>query len=454
MSAMTRLQGNSLAARATRSALLTVGGFGFAQALRLASNLILTRLLFPEAFGLMALVLVWLMGLGLFSDVGITPSILHSKRGDDRDFLNTAWTMQIIRGVGLWITACLLAFPMAWVYDEPMLTQILPVAALLLLFNGFRPTRMITANRHLNLGRLTLLEAAVQVVGVSSGVILAVLTGSIWSLVAAGVIGAAAELVIYGLFLPGERNRLRWEPKAVKELFSFGKWMFLSTACGFFFLQADKLLIGKFIPLDAFGVYNIGFFLAAFPMMLGTMVTQKVLIPIYREAPPRESRANFLKLRKMRFLASAALIPMVGIFALLGVWIVGVLYDPRYVNAGAVVVVLACAQIPAILVLTYDQAALAAGDSKRFFVLSAVRAVVMVVCLLVGLQSGGLLGALVGQAVAYLVIYPGVVWLARHMGAWDPLHDAVFALIGLLLTALALGVNWSHIMALAEQTGG
>lgn len=454
MSAMTRLQGNSLAARATRSALLTVGGFGFAQALRLASNLILTRLLFPEAFGLMALVLVWLMGLGLFSDVGITPSILHSKRGDDRDFLNTAWTMQIIRGVGLWVTACLLAFPMAWVYDEPMLTQILPVAALLLLFNGFRPTRMITANRHLNLGRLTLLEAAVQVVGVSSGVILAVLTGSIWSLVAAGVIGAAAELVIYGLFLPGERNRLRWEPKAVKELFSFGKWMFLSTACGFFFLQADKLLIGKFIPLDAFGVYNIGFFLAAFPMMLGTMVTQKVLIPIYREAPPRESRANFLKLRKMRFLASAALIPMVGIFALLGVWIVGVLYDPRYVNAGAVVVVLACAQIPAILVLTYDQAALAAGDSKRFFVLSAVRAVVMVACLLVGLQSGGLLGALVGQGVAYLVIYPGVVWLARHMGAWDPLHDAVFALIGLVLTALALGGNWPHIMALAVKTGG
>lgn len=454
MSAMTRLQGNSLAARATRSALLTVGGFGFAQALRLASNLILTRLLFPEAFGLMALVLVWLMGLGLFSDVGITPSILHSKRGDDRDFLNTAWTMQIIRGVGLWVTACLLAFPMAWVYDEPMLTQILPVAALLLLFNAFRPTRMITANRHLNLGRLTLLEAAVQVVGVSSGVILAVLTGSIWSLVAAGVIGAAAELVIYGLFLPGERNRLRWEPKAVKELFSFGKWMFLSTACGFFFLQADKLLIGKFIPLDAFGVYNIGFFLAAFPMMLGTMVTQKVLIPIYREAPPRESRANFLKLRKMRFLASAALIPMVGIFALLGVWIVGVLYDPRYVNAGAVVVVLACAQIPAILVLTYDQAALAAGDSKRFFVLSAVRAVVMVACLLVGLQSGGLLGALVGQGVAYLVIYPGVVWLARHMGAWDPLHDAVFALIGLVLTALALGGNWPHIMALAVKTVG
>jgi O-antigen/teichoic acid export membrane protein len=210
MSALTRLQGNSLAARASRSALLTVGGFGFAQALRLASNLILTRLLFPEAFGLMALVLVWLMGLGLFSDVGITPSILHSKRGDDPDFLNTAWTMQILRGVGLWVVACLLAYPMALVYQEPMLTQILPVAALLLLFNGFRPTRMIMANRHLNLGRLTVLEALVQFIGVSSSVILALWTGSIWALVAAGVVGAAAELVIYSAFLPGMRNLLRW----------------------------------------------------------------------------------------------------------------------------------------------------------------------------------------------------------------------------------------------------
>lgn len=453
MSALSRLQGNSLAARASRSALLTVGGFGFAQALRLASNLILTRLLFPEAFGLMALVLVWLMGLGLFSDVGITPSILHSKRGDDPDFLNTAWTMQILRGVGLWVVACLLAYPMALVYQEPMLTQILPVAALLLLFNGFRPTRMITANRHLNLGRLTVLEALVQFIGVSSSVILALWTGSIWALVAAGVVGAAAELVIYSAFLPGMRNRLRWEAKAVKELFSFGKWMFLSTACGFFYLQADKLLIGKFIPLDAFGVYNIGFFLAAFPMMLGNMVTQKVLIPIYREAPPRESRANFLKLRKMRFLASAALIPMVGIFALLGVWIVDLLYDPRYADAGAVAVVLACAQIPAILVLTYDQAALAVGDSKRFFVLSALRALFMVGCLLIGLQMGGLVGALVGQGIAYVMTYPVVVWLARRMGAWDPLHDAVFAAIGAVLTALALGVNWSAILALLPPVG-
>ncbi|HBB84471.1 MAG TPA: polysaccharide biosynthesis protein, partial [Sulfitobacter sp.] len=93
-------------ARALRSTSWIVLSYGGAQAIRLASNLILTRLLFPEAFGLMALIQVVIVGLTLFSDVGIGPSIAQSKRGDDRDFLNTAWTIQAIRGGCLWLAAC------------------------------------------------------------------------------------------------------------------------------------------------------------------------------------------------------------------------------------------------------------------------------------------------------------------------------------------------------------
>lgn len=85
--------GNRLMARALRSTSWIVLGYGGSQAIRLASNLILTRLLFPEAFGLMALIQVVIVGLTLFSDVGIAPSIAQSKRGDDRDFLDTAWTI-------------------------------------------------------------------------------------------------------------------------------------------------------------------------------------------------------------------------------------------------------------------------------------------------------------------------------------------------------------------------
>ncbi|WP_299926863.1 oligosaccharide flippase family protein [uncultured Pelagimonas sp.] len=452
MSVMAKFQGSSLGARVLRSSVLTIGGFGMSQMIRLASNLILTRLLFPEAFGLMALVMVFLMGLGQFSDVGVTPAIMQSKRGDDRDFLDTAWSIQVVRGVGLWLVACACAWPMAWVYGQDLLLQMLPVSALTLLITGFRPTKMVTANRHLNLGRVTLLDMITQVVGVSVGIALAWWTHSVWALVISGVVAAIVEVIINWRYLPGPRNRFRWEKPAARELIGFGKWVFLATVCGFFFSQADKILIGKFVPLDMFGVYNIGFFWASFPMMLGGMVTQKILIPIYRETPPTESRANFLKLRKMRVAVSFLLMGFVGVFALLGVWIVDLLYDHRYLDAGAIAVILAIAQMPMLIVMTYDQAALAAGDSKRFFVLAAARAVLMIGCLLIGLETAGLLGALIGYGAAFILAYPVVVWLARRMGAWDPLHDLGFAALGLALAGLALWVNWAAILSFAGKS--
>jgi O-antigen/teichoic acid export membrane protein len=449
MSILSKLRGGSLGARVMRSSLLTIGGFGFSQMIRLGSNLILTRLLFPEAFGLMALVTVFLMGLGQFSDVGVTPAILQSKRGDDRDFLDTAFSIQVVRGIGLWIVACLCAFPMAWVYGQDLLLQMLPVSALTLLITGFRPTKMVTANRHLMLGRVTLLDMGTQLIGVGVGIVLAFMWHSVWALVISGVVGALVELFLNWRFLPGPGNRFRMERAAMRELIGFGKWVFLATCAGFLFTQADKILIGKFVPLDVFGVYNIGFFWASFPMMLGGMVTQKILIPIYREAPPSESPANFAKLRKMRLAVSGLLMGFVAVFALLGVWIVQILYDSRYVDAGAVAVVLAVAQMPLLIVMTYDQAALAAGDSRRFFILAATRAGLMIACLLLGLQAAGLLGALIGYGASHLLAYPVVVWLARRMGAWDGLHDAAFALLGFAIATLAISVNWTEIAAIS-----
>ena len=446
---LSRFRGGSLNARFMRSSIFTLGGYGTSQLLRLASNLLLTRLLFPEAFGMMALVAVIMQGLHMFSDVGISPSILQSKRGDDQRFLDTAWTIQVIRGAILWGVACALAIPVATLYGEPLLAWILPCAGISLLISGFNPTRMETANRHLLLGRLTVLELIAQVLALIIAVTMAWLLHSVWALVISGISSAIILLVLYSLFLPGAHNRFRWEREAARELIGFGKWIFLSTICGFLFMQSDKLILGKYLPLDQFGIYNIGFFLASFPILMGGMMTRKVLIPVYRERPPAESADNFRKLQKMRFLLSAAILGLTGAVSISGVLLINLLYDPRYAMAGAVVVLIAAMQIPQIIVLTYEQAALAAGDSRRFFVLSLARAVLTLGCLFAGLALGGLFGALIGQGVAGLLAYPFVVWMARSVGAWDPKHDAVFAAIGLATIAIALWVNAGAIADLA-----
>ncbi|SDF31394.1 oligosaccharide flippase family protein [Limimaricola pyoseonensis] len=449
-----RLRGGGLGIRALRSAAIMVAGFGAGQVLRLASNLILTRLLFPEAFGVMAIVLVFVMGLTMFSDVGIGPAIMQSRRGDDPDFLDTAWTIQIGRGVLLWLAALGLSWPVAQWYGEPMLLQYLPVAAFALVINGFNPTRLETAHRHLRAGRVTLIELAVQTTQIAAAVVMAWAWGSVWALVCAALVAAVAQLVYLDRFLPGPRNRLRWEPEAARELVSFGKWIFLSTVAGFVAGQSDRVLIGGWLSLGDFGVYNIGLFLATFPMVLGHMVTRRVLIPVYRDSPPAEDPANFARLRRLRMAASAALLAAVAVFAFAGPWLIALMYDPRYAMAGGVVVLVAVLQLPALIGLTYDQAALAAGASRRFFVLQAARAALTFGAMAAGLAWGGFAGGLVGQGAAHLMAYPVLVWLARRQGVWDPLHDALFATLGAAVAALALWAGWPAVAALAAVPPG
>jgi O-antigen/teichoic acid export membrane protein len=454
MRAVTTLfSGEGLLARILRSSALTVLGFGGAQFLRLASNLILARLLFPEAFGIMAIVSVLMQGLMLFSDVGISPAIMQSRRGDERAFLDTAWTIQALRGAVLFGVACALAWPLALFYEEPLLAQLVPVAALSLLITGFNPTAIETAKRHLRWGRLTTIDFAVQIAGIVIAVTLAWWWHSVWALVVSGVVSSVIALALYHLLLPDPRNRPRIERSALGELITFGKWIFLSTICGFVLQQSDKLILGKALSFEMLGIYNIGFFLASFPMLLGQMFTWRLLIPIYRELPPGESRANFDKLRRMRFAVTGGLLTLTAATAIAGVWLVGLLYDGRYAMAGAVVVVVSAMQIPFIIGMTYDQAAPAAGDTRRYFLLRLAQALAMVAMLLSGLAWGGLLGALLGYGAAMVVVYPVVVWLARHMRAWDPLHDAVMAALGLAITVLAFQINAAALADLATLSG-
>ncbi len=446
---ITAFRGNRLMARVLRSASWLLIGYGGSQALRLAANLILTRILFPEAFGLMALVSVVTVGLTMFSDVGIGPSIAQNARGDDPDFLNTAWTIQVIRGFGLWFGACLLAWPVAQFYGEPDLALYLPIAGISLVVAGFNPTRIETAHRHLLVGRLTVLDLWSQVIGITSMVVLALSTGSVLALVVGGVIQTVVKLLLTHVFLPGPANHLRWEKRAADELVRFGKWIFLSTAFWFVTSQGDRAILGKFLSLEVLGLYNIGYFLASFPMMLGHAVAQRVLIPVYRDKPAKAAPQNRALQRKLRFGLSAGILGLLLVMAFAGPALTQLLYDARYLSSGPMVTLISCALIPAVIGMSYDQAALAAGDSRSFFAFSAIRAVVQVTLLLLGVVQFGLIGAIGAVGLAGVLVHPVLVWLALRHGVWDPLHDLGFALLAGALGGAALWLHWDAISGLA-----
>lgn len=444
------LAGGGLFARAMRGSAITAMGYLGSQAVRLASNLILTRLLFPEAFGLMALVTVFMVGLAMFSDVGLGPSIMQHRRGDEPDFLNTAWTIQAARGLLLWLGTCALAAPVASLYGAPALAQMLPVAGLTLLIAGLNPSRIETANRHLALGRVTLFDLVSQVAGIVVMIVMALVTGSVWSLVWGGIAGALVKLWLTTTLLPGPTNRFCWDRAAAADLIRFGKWIFLSTACGFVLTQGDKAILGRYLSLEALGVYNIGFFLASFPMMLAAAIVGRVLIPLYRVRVDGAGADTDRKLRRMRYGLTGVVAALLAAMALTGVPLVGLLYDDRYAVAGGIVVLIACVQMPQMLGMTYDQAALAAGDSRSFFLVTAGRAAVQTVLFIVGAEAGGLVGALIGQGLAGVLVYPAMVWLARRHGVWDWRHDLFFSLSAAAVVATAVWQAQDAIAALGS----
>src|SRR5688500_17508208 len=162
----------------------TIGAYGASQLMRLASNLVLTRLLFPAAFGIMGIVAVVLQGLQMFSDLGVTSAAVRHPRGDDEEFLRTAWSVQLSRSFVVYGLVVLSAYPVARFYRMPELTSLLPVSGLSVIITGLASTALITKNRKLELGPLTAIELGTQALGVGVTIALAWWRPSVWSLVA------------------------------------------------------------------------------------------------------------------------------------------------------------------------------------------------------------------------------------------------------------------------------
>lgn len=443
--------GDGLRARALRGTAFTFFGFGTQQFLRLLSNLVLTRLLFPEAFGLMALVMVVLTGLEMFSDTGINTSIVQNRRGDDPAFLNTAWSLQIGRGVLLWLLTLVLALPMAQFYDQPQLAALLPVAGFNMVILGFQSMRLAVANRHIALGRLTMLELSSQVTGIVVMILLAWATQSVWALLLGTLVSSTAKTVLSHRLLPGPRDRLAWDRAAFAELFHFGKYIFIGSMAGFLINNADRAVLGKFITIGELGVYNIGFFMASVPLMVCFQLGSRVLMPVYAKAPPGADPANLRKIRLARGGLGAALVGLGLTFALIGDWLIGVLYEAEYALAGPIMVLLSLTYLPTLVLNAYSVLFLASGKSRNFTIYLIVLGSLQLALLLLLVAEFGILGATIAPGLAILLVYPLTAWFAQREGGWDPLLDLGFLIVIVLGVA---GVLSLHDTAVAEVLRG
>lgn len=426
----------SLKQLAIRGAIWTTIGHGSNQVLRLGGNLILTRLLFPEAFGLMALVQTFMIGLEMFSDIGIFPSIIQNKRGDDPAFLNTAWTIQMFRGFMLWLCACLIAWPVAQFFREPMLVQLLPAVGITSSIAGLNSTKMATANRKLQLGRLTAVELGSYVLGLVVMIILAWVYKSVWALVGGGIVGALTKLLLSHTVLEGAPNRFQWDQEAFRELNRFGRWIFISTVMGFLASQGDRLVLARLLDVRFLGIYTVALTLSMVVQQLVQNLSNKVLFASYSELIRERPERLYPVLRKNRIILAAVGVAVSLFFVLFGEMLIDFLYDNRYVEAGWMLQVLAVGMIVRPLTLTYGDVLLARGQASTIAALIATQICIQYPAMFVGAQLGGPHGVIIGIAAIDWLMYPIEAVCFARSSIWQPEVDFPVLALGAVMAAI------------------
>ncbi|MEM6660626.1 MAG: oligosaccharide flippase family protein, partial [Pseudomonadota bacterium] len=407
------LKGDGYKSRAVRSTAMVLLNFGGGNFLRLASNLILTRILFPEAFGLMALVQVVITASSMFSDMGFRGAIVQDPRGDDPNFLNTVWTLQILRGTLLMLIVLALADTAANFYEEPLLAELLAVAAFVPFLQGFNSTRILTASRTLQLERLTMIKLGTKLINVIVTIFLAWQLQSVWALVIGNLVGPTLTVLFSHTVLRGTPNRLRLEWDATKRLFRYGSFIFLASASVFFVNDGDRMLLGKYISLEELAIYSIALLLASVPKKLSTAISSHVIFPLYARRPATESEKNRKNLNRARWMVTTPLVLAAACFSFIGDPLVRFLYDARYEAAGPILKLIALAVLPTIPVQSYLRSPLASGHSGRYAAYQIFAGCLHLGLLLLLVPNLGLLGAILTVPLSTFLIYPVMVMMIR-----------------------------------------
>jgi O-antigen/teichoic acid export membrane protein len=428
--------GGRLGERAARGAFWVFLGYGLGQALRLGGNVALTYQLEREDFGRMALVNSVLLALTLFSDFGIGPSIVQNKRGEDPRFLDTLWTVQVVRGGVLWLVACLAAWPLADYYAEPKLTLLLPVAGLTAAASGFASTKFWTANRALSMARLTAIELSSQALALVVMLVWAWLAPSVWALVAGALTSAAVKTVLSHGALSGHPNRLAWDGSAARELLHFARWIFVSTILTFCAMQSDRLVFGKLIPIALLGVYSIATMIGTLPQTSLNYVWGQIVFPVFsriQDAGEELTRA-FERVRWPILLLGGWMVS--GLIAG-GPTAIDLLWSEKFAEAGWMIQLLALGGWFQVLTGASDAAFLARGRTRSIALCNAVKVVSMLVLIPLGYRWRGFPGALLAYSLCDLPRYGAALGFLRSLGLRPLARD--LALTALTAAAGGLG---------------
>jgi PST family polysaccharide transporter/lipopolysaccharide exporter len=336
------LLGDGLRDKAMRGGVWLGGGSVAEQGSRFARNMVLTRLLAPNAFGTMAIVLSSSSVISSFTDVGVKAAVIHNPRGGEAAYLNAAWWLSMGRAICVYLIVFAAAPWIARFYGNPELSALLRVALLSTLLDGALSPRATLAQKEMKLGRWSAITNGGAICGVVLTVVLSFIIRDVWALAIGYCAENAFRCILSYILCPGLPS-LGWDKHAVRDLLKFSKGVFGLSFLNLIFARADIFVLAKLYSPTALGLYTMAVYLVQTPSVFLLNLLTQTLLPVFSHVQDDSERMNRILAEVTSWVILLGLPAMV-VMGLCGPAVLTVVYGARYaVGAGPLAV--ACAVV-------------------------------------------------------------------------------------------------------------
>lgn len=440
------LLADGLKARAMRGGTWLGTGSAAEQAVRFTRNMILTRLLAPNAFGAMAIVMSCSAIVGTLTDVGQRAAVIQNPRGREQAYLNAGWWMGMGRAICMYAIIFAMGPWVARFYGNTELCALLRVALLSTVFDGAMSPRSILPQKEMKFGRWIAISNGGGICGVILTVVLSFYLRDVWALAIGSASENAFRCLLSYILCPGLPS-LGWDRQAARDLYKFSKAVAGLSFLNLIFSRTDIFVLGKLYSPTALGLYTMAVLLVQTPSGFLTTMMSQILFPTFAHVQEDKERVNRILLSASSWLIVLGL-PFVVAIYLCGRPLLTLLYGARYgAGAGALAV---AALVVFLNVLNAAITCVFSGIGRPALHRRAVAvsAVAMLIAIYPACNLFGVVGGQVAALLAIILSYLLQLMRMRHVTGLELLpYGKAFvlpalgaaAMYGVILTGRRIG---------------
>lgn len=381
--------------------------------LELLVLIILARLLDPADFGLMGIALLTMGALNRFSQLGVNQAIIYNRDENVDRYLDTVWSLKLLRGLVLSGTAFLAAPLVATFFGEPLVTDLVRFMALSPLLDSFTNPGTVYFVKDLQFHKKFVYQFSTGLTNFVVALSFGLVYENVWAL-AFGFVAAKGAQTVASYVIHSYRPWPRFDTELARELLGFGKWVTATNIVYFFLEEGDDLVVGSLVGAAALGFYQMAYRVGNAP---ATEVTDVIGNVIYSTFSKLQDDVEGLRSAFTRTIQMTSLVsfPMaVGIVVVAPVFVRDIL-GPDWLRMVTAMQVLALYGLLMSLTAAFHRLWKAIGHPDYVTKIGAARLVGLGVVIIPAATWYGLEGVAFSVLGAYLVItVPLDVYLLRQ----------------------------------------